>query len=73
LQLDLFCRVVDNFGDIGVCWRLGRRFMQKYGCAVMLWMDDPASIRTAGIRRPVPPSKLTSRCSRYGASRSLSN
>ncbi|NOL49431.1 elongation factor P maturation arginine rhamnosyltransferase EarP [Pelistega europaea] len=22
--IDLFCRVVDNYGDIGVCWRLAR-------------------------------------------------
>ena len=22
MQWDLFCRVIDNFGDIGVCWRL---------------------------------------------------
>ena len=23
LQWDIFCRVIDNFGDIGVCWGLG--------------------------------------------------
>ncbi|MEP7099809.1 MAG: elongation factor P maturation arginine rhamnosyltransferase EarP, partial [Burkholderiales bacterium] len=22
MHWDLFCRVIDNFGDIGVCWRL---------------------------------------------------
>ncbi|NLA88424.1 MAG: elongation factor P maturation arginine rhamnosyltransferase EarP, partial [Alcaligenaceae bacterium] len=22
--IDIFCRVVDNFGDIGVCWRLAQ-------------------------------------------------
>ena len=22
MRWDLFCRVIDNFGDIGVCWRL---------------------------------------------------
>ncbi|MBJ7264099.1 MAG: elongation factor P maturation arginine rhamnosyltransferase EarP, partial [Burkholderiaceae bacterium] len=20
-RVDIFCRVVDNYGDIGVCWR----------------------------------------------------
>ena len=25
LPFDLFCRVVDNFGDAGVCWRVARR------------------------------------------------
>ena len=22
LRWDIFCNVIDNFGDIGVCWRL---------------------------------------------------
>ncbi len=65
-SLDLVCRVVDNCGGIGVCWRLARNFMQEYGWAVMLWMDD-----LAGIRRSVPLPKLTLRGNRCGASRSL--
>ncbi|MBY0234099.1 MAG: elongation factor P maturation arginine rhamnosyltransferase EarP, partial [Burkholderiaceae bacterium] len=24
MQWDLFCRVIDNYGDIGVSWRLAR-------------------------------------------------
>lgn len=40
---DLFCRVVDNFGDIGVCWRLARR-LASMGAAVRLWLDDVASL-----------------------------
>lgn len=24
---DIFCRVIDNFGDAGVCWRLASRFL----------------------------------------------
>ncbi|MBU4610246.1 elongation factor P maturation arginine rhamnosyltransferase EarP [Achromobacter sp. GG226] len=40
---DIFCRVVDNFGDIGVCWRLARRLAQGYGWRVRLWVDDLAS------------------------------
>jgi hypothetical protein len=35
-DLHLFCRVVANFGDIGVWWRLARHFMQEYGFAVMV-------------------------------------
>ena len=23
MRWDIFCRVIDNLGDIGVCWRLG--------------------------------------------------
>ncbi|CAG9181477.1 elongation factor P maturation arginine rhamnosyltransferase EarP [Cupriavidus respiraculi] len=40
---DVFCTVVDNFGDIGVCWRLARQLAQEHGHAVRLWVDDLAS------------------------------
>jgi len=38
--VDLFCRVIDNYGDIGVCWRLARCLHQDHGCPVRLWVDD---------------------------------
>ncbi|NEX61526.1 elongation factor P maturation arginine rhamnosyltransferase EarP [Noviherbaspirillum galbum] len=41
--IDLFCRVVDNYGDIGVCWRLARQFAHEHGIAVRLWVDELAS------------------------------
>lgn len=37
---DIFCRVIDNFGDIGVCWRLARQLAAEHGVAVRLWLDD---------------------------------
>lgn len=37
---DVFCPVVDNFGDIGVCWRLSRQLAAEYRIAVRLWVDD---------------------------------
>lgn len=40
---DIFCTVVDNYGDIGVCWRLARQLAAEYGLAVRLWVDDLAS------------------------------
>ncbi|MBN9402222.1 MAG: elongation factor P maturation arginine rhamnosyltransferase EarP, partial [Burkholderiales bacterium] len=40
LSFDLFCRVVDNFGDAGVCWRLARR-LAALGQSVRLWIDRP--------------------------------
>ncbi|OWY31194.1 elongation factor P maturation arginine rhamnosyltransferase EarP [Herbaspirillum robiniae] len=43
--LDLFCRVVDNYGDIGICWRLARQFAHEHGIAVRLWVDDLASFK----------------------------
>lgn len=42
-RADLFCRVVDNYGDIGVCWRLARQLVQQHGWQVRLWVDDLVS------------------------------
>ncbi len=42
---DIFCRVVDNFGDIGVCWRLARQLVSEHDLAVRLWVDDLASLQ----------------------------
>ncbi|NYT65856.1 elongation factor P maturation arginine rhamnosyltransferase EarP [Alcaligenaceae bacterium] len=40
-SFDIFCRVVDNFGDIGVCWRLARQLAASTGTQrVRLWVDD---------------------------------
>lgn len=39
----LFCKVVDNFGDVGICWRLARQLHQEHGIAVTLWIDDLTS------------------------------
>ncbi|MDR0576151.1 MAG: elongation factor P maturation arginine rhamnosyltransferase EarP, partial [Candidatus Accumulibacter sp.] len=43
---DVFCHVVDNFGDIGVCWRLARQLAGEQGLAVRLWVDDLAAFRS---------------------------
>ena len=37
---DIFCRLVDNMGDIGVCWRLARVLALYHGRRVRLWVDD---------------------------------
>lgn len=44
-QLDLFCRVIDNYGDIGVCWRLARQLHREHGYAVRLWVNDLTSFQ----------------------------
>ncbi len=36
----LFCRVVDNYGDIGVAWRLARSLVSEHAFEVTLWVDD---------------------------------
>lgn len=42
---DIFCRVIDNYGDIGVCWRLARQLSFEHGFAVRLIVDDLASFQ----------------------------
>ena len=37
---DIFCTVVDNYGDVGVCWRLARQLAHEHGLQVRLWVDD---------------------------------
>lgn len=39
-SLALFCKVVDNYGDIGICWRLAQQLHGEHGLAVTLWVDD---------------------------------
>lgn len=43
LQWDIFCKVIDNFGDIGVCWRLAANLAAR-GHRVRLWADDPSAL-----------------------------
>ncbi|WP_439861763.1 elongation factor P maturation arginine rhamnosyltransferase EarP [Pseudomonas sp. MBLB4136] len=40
MKWDIFCRVVDNYGDIGVTWRLARQLVAEHGLGVRLWVDD---------------------------------
>ncbi|AYQ29166.1 MULTISPECIES: elongation factor P maturation arginine rhamnosyltransferase EarP [unclassified Polaromonas] len=42
-QWDIFCKVIDNFGDIGVCWRLACDLAAR-GHSVRLWVDDAAAL-----------------------------
>jgi uncharacterized repeat protein (TIGR03837 family) len=43
MNWDLFCRVIDNFGDIGVCWRLAADLAAR-GDSVRLWIDDARAL-----------------------------
>ncbi|WIM06317.1 MAG: elongation factor P maturation arginine rhamnosyltransferase EarP [Candidatus Nitricoxidivorans perseverans] len=44
LSCDLFCAVVDNLGDAGVCWRLARQLAAEKGWQMRLWIDDPSPL-----------------------------
>ena len=36
---DIFCTVVDNYGDIGTCWRLAQQLAGEHEADVRLWVD----------------------------------
>lgn len=43
LRWDLYCRVIDNLGDAGVCWRLAAQLAAR-GHTVRLVIDEPAPL-----------------------------
>ena len=44
IRCDIFCAVVDNYGDAAVCWRLARQLAADHGWRVRLWIDDLAPL-----------------------------
>jgi uncharacterized repeat protein (TIGR03837 family) len=40
---DIFCRVIDNHGDLGVCWRLTSQLVAR-AIACRLWVDDDRAL-----------------------------
>lgn len=51
-SIDIFCRVIDNFGDIGVCWRLAQSLPTESN--IRLWVNDLKSF--SKIEPAVDPS-----------------
>ena len=40
---DIFCRVIDTFGDVGVCWRLAADLAER-GLQLRLFIDDASAL-----------------------------
>lgn len=57
----LFCTVIDNFGDIGVSWRLAQELRQWLGWQVHLWLDNLAALRALA-----PDAPTTLPCAHQG-------
>lgn len=56
--IDIFCRVIDNFGDAGVMWRLARA-MRDEGFSVRLIIDEPETLKhLAGVNPQTPVSEI---------------
>jgi uncharacterized repeat protein (TIGR03837 family) len=45
LRADVFCRVIDNYGDIGVTYRLIRQLCREHDWSIRLWVDQLASFK----------------------------
>ena len=43
MRWDIFCNVIDNHGDVGVCWRLARELAAR-GHLARLWIDDASAL-----------------------------
>lgn len=57
LRWDIFCRVIDNFGDAGVCWRLAADLASR-GELVRLYIDQPEIL--AGLTgKSLPASSVS--------------
>ncbi len=37
---DIFCNIVDNYGDIGICWRLSQQLVNDHHVQVRLFIDN---------------------------------
>ena len=57
---DVFCRVVDNYGDAGVAWRLARQLAAEHALDVTMWID-----RVATLARFEPGLDPLARAQRY--------
>jgi uncharacterized repeat protein (TIGR03837 family) len=55
MRLDIFCTVIDNYGDIGIAWRLSKQLVAEYGLSVCLWVDDLTSFKH--IRPEIDPER----------------
>jgi uncharacterized repeat protein (TIGR03837 family) len=44
MRWDIFCKVIDNLGDVGVCWRFCADLARR-GERVRLWVDQPEPLR----------------------------
>jgi uncharacterized repeat protein (TIGR03837 family) len=56
----VFCRVVDNYGDAGVAWRLARQLAHEHGLDVTLFIDG-----LARLARIEPGLDAAARAQRY--------
>lgn len=40
ITYDIFCQVIDNYGDIALCWQLALQLQHQHQKSVRLWVND---------------------------------
>lgn len=55
-DIHMYCSIVDNHGDIGVCWRVARQLAAEHGHRVTLWVDDWPGARVLIAALPALPA-----------------
>jgi uncharacterized repeat protein (TIGR03837 family) len=45
----ILCKVIDNFGDVGVTWRLAKQLALEQHAQVEYWIDDLSRAKTIGV------------------------
>jgi len=58
ISCDIFCDVIDNFGDAGVCWRLAKQLAIRTGWSVRLIIDQIGLIDRLHPDRQSRPENL---------------
>jgi uncharacterized repeat protein (TIGR03837 family) len=53
MLIDIYCKVVDNWGDAGFCWRLGRYLHRFEQATVRLIVDGLATFTALGVSSDV--------------------
>jgi len=52
---DVFCKVVDNYGDAGFCYRLARQLAAEHALEATLWLDDLGALKR--IAHDIDPAR----------------
>ena len=55
MRWDIFCQIVDNYGDAGVCWRLARSLATHHQQQVRLFCDDLPTLNLLASDSPRTP------------------
>ncbi len=62
----ILCKVIDNFGDAGVCWRLARQLITEYAWQVVVVCDQPEVMARIGGQSAVMTTRAWQEAASHG-------